>query len=127
MHELVVTLPVPPSANGFYSIYSGRKILSKRARLWHAAVAPLLDEAKGTVPPGWPCDAAYVFTYWLTPPTRRRVDIDGPLKALLDACTRAEWIWADDCQVQQVHAYKMPVFSPGGVTIKITVHQERSY
>lgn len=131
MYELVVTLPTPPSANGFYSVCRGRKILSKRARLWRAKVAPLLEAAHATVPRGWPFGVTYIVTYWYTPSAKRvselGPDLDGPLKALLDACTQAEWIWLDDCQVIEIHAYKLPVGKPGGVTIKIVPQHERSY
>jgi Holliday junction resolvase RusA-like endonuclease len=105
--------------------------LSARARLWHAQVAPLLEAARATVPRGWPFGVTYRFTYWFTPSTKRvsalGADLDGPLKALLDACTRTQWIWLDDCQVLEVHAYKLPVAKPGGVTVKVTPLQERGY
>jgi crossover junction endodeoxyribonuclease RusA len=131
MYELIVTLPTPPGANGFYSVFRGRKILSKRARLWRAQVAPLLEAAQATVPRGWPPGVTYAVTYWYTPASKRvsalGPDLDGPLKALMDACTQAQWIWRDDSQVMEVHAYKLPVARPGGITIKIVPHHERAY
>lgn len=92
-----LTLPFPPSVNGYWRSYQGRNILSKAGREYQKAGAaalagqqmPQLGEARVQV------------TLTLYPPDKRRRDVDNYSKAPLDLLTKAG-LWADDCQIRRL-------------------------
>lgn len=51
-------------------------------------------------------------------PDKRKRDIDGPIKALLDAMTHSR-VWGDDSQVRKLYIDHMGVESPGRVLVTV--------
>ena len=93
----LLTLPWPPSVNGYWRSYQGRNILSKAGRAYQQAGAAALAGQQvpqlGT--------ARVQVTLTLYPPDRRRRDVDNYIKAPLDLLTKAG-LWADDCQIRRL-------------------------
>jgi len=98
MSEYTFHLPFPPSVNTYYSVVRGRKVLSKRGRLYklesmEAMIEQGLD-SKGI-------DFGVSVVVILNPPCKRKRDLDNYLKAILDAITYSEF-WVDDSQVHDL-------------------------
>lgn len=95
-----VTLPWPPSVNHTYA----RRGNGKGVRLTDAAKTfrwqVLLAVKKAKADRQLSADVA--VTLWISPPDRRKRDIDNLLKATLDALTAAR-VWCDDQQVVELH------------------------
>lgn len=128
IRTLIFSLPVPPSANGFYSVYRGRKIMSKRARLWHKEAYLRIHQQLAmlsTGQRGWDTEKTYALTLCYTPGSRRIQDCDSPIKATMDALTQSGAIWGDDRQVVELHAYRLPVAKPGGLRAQIVIIEDR--
>lgn len=95
MKKVELTLPYPPSVNGMYATFRGRRILSKDGREYKKAVAMI----PATVTFG----GDVVLTINLYRP-KRIGDLDNRIKAIQDSMTG---IWyADDKQVVEIHAYR---------------------
>ena len=95
-----LTLPWPPANNRYYrhpnsGPLAGRSLISSEGRIYHKLVADLALIHR------WPRfgDTARlrVFIHVL-PPDRRRRDLDGMVKAPLDALQKAG-IYGDDSQI----------------------------
>ena len=54
----------------------------------------------------------YSLVIELTPPNRRRFDIDNRLKGILDALELAEWI-SDDCHVDHIQVVRLTPIREG--------------
>jgi crossover junction endodeoxyribonuclease RusA len=98
---MVLLLPFPPSVNGYWRSYHGRQIMCKKGREYRDNVRRQLSG----------CGAFYgrdrlSVTIALSPPDRRRRDIDNYSKALLDALTHAG-VWADDSQIDDLRIVRM--------------------
>ena len=94
--------PWPPALNHYYRSVTikgqARVLISREGREYRhrlAMVVVLRGKAK-------PLAGALYLNLTLHPPDKRRRDIDGPLKALLDALTHAH-VWEDDSQVRDLH------------------------
>ena len=73
-------LPWPPALNRYYRTVNGRPILSRDGRAYRANAQAALTEQRVTLTPG---KVACRIT--AHQPDRRRRDLDGMLKACLDA------------------------------------------
>ena len=97
--RLSATIPLPPTNNHrlLPVVRHGRVrlITGPKMRAWKEEVAPLLemDEGLGLQPVG--------VTLEISWPDRRRRDIDGPVKPVLDALVDADW-FDDDSLVQML-------------------------
>lgn len=93
-----LTLPFPPSVNGYWRSFRGRQILSKRAREYREEAVKAADFYGCTIAP-----LPLQLRVWLllSPPDRRVRDIDNYSKGVLDALTHAK-VWADDKQVRSL-------------------------
>lgn len=91
-------LPWPPALNRYYRNVKGRVLISRDGREYRKTVQrhlltvdrramPILGRLRVNI-------AAY-------PPDRRRRDVDGMLKAMLDAMTHAG-VWGDDSQIDML-------------------------
>lgn len=100
-------MPWPPSANALYrAIGRGRVIKTKKYREWMTeAQAALAIDHPHVEPP-------YSLVIELTPPNRRRFDIDNRLKGILDALELAQWI-SDDCYVDQIQVVRLTPIREG--------------
>lgn len=126
-NERTVTLPWPPSVNGYWrSIRMGkttRQIMSARGRLFR-------DDAKGCI---WDAmrngtmvrfdDAPVTVSIDLHPPTLRRYDLDNYAKAILDALAHAGVI-DDDSQVVHLYIRKMQPVKAGKASVTIAAFNE---
>ena len=111
-------LPWPPALNHYYRSVTikgqARVLISMEGREYRhrlAMVVVLRGRAK-------PLAGPLRLDLMLHPPDKRRRDIDGPLKALLDALTHAG-VWEDDSQVRDLHVAFGDVVRGGRVTALI--------
>ena len=77
-----ITLPIPPSVNGYWRTFRSRQIISKRGREYREQVRKILEAAGYTSP--FSCRLAVTITYHFG--DLRRRDLDNYTKSLLDAC-----------------------------------------
>lgn len=93
-----ITLPYPPSANNFYAVFRGRKLISREGRAWIErclnVADPCLDTIMGAV-------RVTMYTYR----ARKAGDIDSPIKHCLDILTKASVI-GDDRQIVELHVFR---------------------
>ena len=105
----VIEFPMPPSLNNRMFCTQKRMVLSRSYREWKTkAVATLIetfDETKVAFLPG---DARYRVTIWFSFRDKRRRDIDGFAKPILDAITEGCVAWDDDEQVDELMLYRHP-------------------
>jgi crossover junction endodeoxyribonuclease RusA len=88
---VALVLPWPPSANSLWRAVKGRNIMSARYRDWQYEAGQCVGlqnppNVKGPVN----------LTIELTPPDRRRIDLDNRLKAVIDLLVKHRVIEADD-------------------------------
>jgi crossover junction endodeoxyribonuclease RusA len=108
-----VELPWPPQVNHYYTVARGRKVLSKKGRLFKAdcclrllaqkAPKNLLDRLRVEI-------EAY-------PPDRRKRDIDNIIKPTLDALQ--DYGLFDDSQIDDLSIRRCSAGKPGFVRIRI--------
>jgi len=109
-----LSLPWPPSINGYWRSYQGRNILSKKGREYKKTVAGIVavnNAAKHI-------SGRLAVRVWLHPPTKARRDIDNSLKALLDAM-QAAGVYLDDEQIDSLHIQRMGVIKGGIAHVEI--------
>ncbi|OIV46767.1 crossover junction endodeoxyribonuclease [Sodalis sp. TME1] len=116
-----LTLPFPPSVNGYWRApnrgkLAGRHLVSERGRKYRAeAVAEILEQIRG-MPQPVTGDLAVSVT--LCPPSRAKRELDNYFKALFDSVTNAR-IWMDDSQIKKLEAEWGPVTKGGRVYLSI--------
>jgi crossover junction endodeoxyribonuclease RusA len=107
----VLFLKFPPSVNSIWRSYQGRNILSKRGREYFAeAAAEIKPWVDVTI------DTPLQVTIVLTPPDRRKRDIDNSAKVVLDSLTKGGAI-ADDSLVDRLIIERRPAEKPGQVLV----------
>lgn len=111
-----LNLPWPPSINTMYATYLGRRILSKRGRLYHRTVVALLCGERDLLPQ--PLMGRLRVTRHYYPPDRRRRDISNHSKAIDDALTKAA-VWGDDSQIDESHDFRGEIVKDGCVRVDI--------
>lgn len=105
MTDLRVELPFPPSVNHYYRTFRGRILISKTGREYRQSVYAATLEQLGLFPPFKTPLKAVVE---LTPPDKRRRDLDNFAgKALYDALQHAN-LYLDDSQIKEMHHYMLP-------------------
>lgn len=95
MNTITLTLPFPPSVNGYWRNLKGRTLISKRGRQYKDAVWTLIRSDR-VEPMGGQLVSSVVV---LHPPDKRRRDHDNYGKGLYDALTHAG-VLDDDTQVR---------------------------
>lgn len=114
---ITLILPWPPSTNHLYATVRGRRVLSKAGRLYHEAV--VLEATYGPRRDwiGLPTERLSISVH-LYAPSRRLYDLDGRVKALLDALGKKyAGVYQDDKQIDALHIYRMPPAPPHGKVI----------
>lgn len=111
-----LTLPWPPSTNRYWRHVGNRTLLSRDGRAYKTAVRGAVLEQLGIVQP---LAGRVAVTVELSPPDRRRRDIDNHAgKALLDAIAYAG-ILKDDSQVVELHARMLDPVRGGVCRVEI--------
>lgn len=110
-----LSLPWPPSVNGYWRAFRGRQIISKKGREYRAAVIAQL----GLSDIVFKAPSTVAVSVWAYPPDRRVRNIDNLFKGLLDALTHGK-VWDDDNQADELHIYRRACMGkPGHVEVEI--------
>ena len=106
------TLPYPPSTNTYWrNIARGRTILSEKARAYRKSVKAAAIVSK-------PLETRLKVTIELSPPDKRRRDLDNVTKALFDSLQHAN-VYLDDSQIDEFTIKRMPVVKGGRCEVLI--------
>jgi crossover junction endodeoxyribonuclease RusA len=111
---ITLTLPFPPSVNGYWRNINGRTLISAKGRAYKNAVARLVQ---------WNYAAKQLQSRLevlviLHPPDRRKRDIDNSMKALLDSM-QAAGVYLDDSQIDRLVIERGDVEKGGAVIVTI--------
>ena len=98
--NLTVWLPYPPSVNSHWQFGKGKMYLSSASVKFRRAVWQALLEQHGTQYRKFGENLIWMRVQ-LSPPDKRKRDIDGPIKELLDSLAEAK-VYADDCQIKNL-------------------------
>lgn len=111
--EITVDLPFPPGVNNLYLNINGRgRILTPRYRDWQAeAAGMILQQRPGRM------FGEFDVAITLTRPDKRKRDIDGLIKAILDALVKSSVV-QDDSLAESVSIAWIPGIT--GARVKIT-------
>jgi len=114
----ILRLPYPPSTNTYWrhptrGPLAGRHLISAKGREYRAEVCRLV--ATGAAALSGPLDVCVI----LTPPDRRRRDIDNATKSLLDSLTHAG-VWGDDSQIRRL-LLELRDPNPGHGSAEVTI------
>jgi crossover junction endodeoxyribonuclease RusA len=113
---LKIDLPYPPSNNTFYrSIGRGKVLISEGGRKYKTEVYARVLEQHGIFKP---FTGPVKITVELTPPDKRKRDLDNCFKGLFDSLTAAG-CWIDDVQVKIIYAEMLAPSKPGACTVII--------
>ena len=110
-----VRLPWPPQVNNYYAVVRGRKVLSAKGRAYKvdAAVEMLRQRAPRNLLSRL---EVMIDAY---PPDRRRRDIDGIIKATLDAM-QDYGLFRDDSQIDDLRVRRMEKAAGGYLRVHIS-------
>lgn len=112
-----LTLPFPPSVNGYWRSTRKGVLISERGRIFRSnALASIYQQLRS--PPTALLTELDVHLV-LYPPTRAKRDLDNFQKALFDGLTHAG-IWKDDSQVKRMLVEWGPVTKGGKAEINIS-------
>ena len=96
-----LNLPFPPSVNHYWRHVGSRVLISKKGREYRGAVSQVIRrKALATL------EGDLIVDIKLTPPDRRRRDVDNSLKALLDALEFGG-AYVDDSQIVRLTIEKL--------------------
>lgn len=119
----VYQLPWPPTVNHYHQpIKMGnyvRVIKGTKAKQYAKQAIPMVAEQHI----GEPITADIICHIDLRPPTRRKIDVDNHLKAVLDALV-AGGAMKDDSQVVELVVKKLAVMKGGQATVELYERQE---
>lgn len=94
-------LPFPPSVNHYWRHVGPRVLVSKKGRQYRADVSSLLHRKQIQT-----LEGDLIVDIRLTPPDRRRRDVDNSLKALLDSM-QFGGVYHDDSQIVRLTVEKV--------------------
>jgi crossover junction endodeoxyribonuclease RusA len=112
---IVLTLPFPPSVNGYWRNINGRTLISAKGRAYKKAVARLAQwnyAAKQL-------ESRLEVVVILHPPDRRKRDIDNSMKALLDSM-QAAGVYLDDSQIDRLAIERGEIKKGGAAIVTIS-------
>jgi crossover junction endodeoxyribonuclease RusA len=112
-------LPWPPSLNTYYVCIRGRKVLSRKGRLYAEEVSRLVKRYGIDYEIG---EQIFVDIK-LAPPRNGLWDSDNYTKALFDSITKAG-VWKDDSLVWKYSVEKLEKYAAGEVYISIIGKEE---
>jgi len=112
-----LTLPFPPSVNGYWRSTRKGVLISERGRIFRSnALASIYQQLRSRPTALLTELDVHLVLY---PPTRAKRDLDNFQKALFDGLTHAG-IWKDDSQVKRMTVEWGPVTKEGKAEITIT-------
>ena len=122
MTSYLLTLPYPPSLNSLYKITCKpfpKTYLSAKGKEYKLQIKEYIAknnlQLKANIP--------LIVTIEITPPDKRKRDIDNLFKILFDSLTEAEF-WEDDSCVREFHAaYQLPQ-KPGSLLMHVEPMKE---
>lgn len=108
-------LPWPPSVNCYIRRGNNRSYMTKQGKAFRGEVCDTIlgEETWGQL------RGRLAASIELTPPDRRKRDIDNHIKAVLDALMHAG-VFVDDSQIDKLIVTRMHVESPGCCDVTIT-------
>ena len=109
--EIVAELPYPPSLNRYYRSVGGKVLISAAGRQYRRAVQMALF---GLV--RQPLTGRLSVTILVSPPDKRKRDLDNTQKSLLDSMQHAG-VYADDSQIDHLYIRRCPVVAGGAVKV----------
>lgn len=115
MADYDFSMPYPPTLNTMWAVFRGRKILSKKGRLYRERAISHLKEV-GLYEEG--VETKLSVHMVINPPTLRKYDIDNFCKAPFDALSHAGF-WLDDEQVFKLSISKGEKVKGGRIDLKI--------
>lgn len=116
--EYKLTLPWPPSVNGYWRSFRGRQIISKRGREYVKKVDELMRELNLH---GEKIEGSLSVSIKLNPPTLRSYDVDNFNKGVFDALSKCGF-WLDDSQVQRLVIEKGSKTKGGNTEVTVSVY-----
>lgn len=118
METLRLELPIPPLVNHYWRHITikgtPRTLISARGRDFRENVVRIVGREKKALK----IDSRVKINVRVYPPDRRKRDIDGYLKALLDSLTHAG-VWLDDEQVDSIYITRGEVVKGGKAVVEI--------
>ena len=112
-----LTLPFPPSVNGYWRATDTGMKISERGRLFRSnAIAAIYEQLRRRPKPIMTEVEVHVVLF---PPTRAKRDLDNFQKALFDCMTHAA-VWGDDSQIKKMVVEWGPVTKGGKAELLIT-------
>ena len=112
-----LTLPFPPSVNGYWRSTRKGVLISERGRIFRSNALASIYQQLRCRPPALLTELEVHLV--LCPPTRAKRDLDNFQKALFDGLTHAG-IWKDDSQVKRMMVEWGPVTKGGKAEINIS-------
>ena len=106
------TLPWPPSVNTYYTVWKGRKILSKKGKQFKLDCREHLTVQKV------PFTGDLSVCVRVSMPDKRRRDLDNLLKPILDVIGEFN-VYEDDSQIVDLRILKHPFADKGTVTVTV--------
>ena len=118
METLRLELPIPPLINHYWRHITingtPRTLISARGRDFRKNVVQIVSREKKDLK----IVSRVKVNVMVYPPDRRKRDIDGYLKALLDSLTHAG-VWLDDEQVDSIYITRGEVVKGGKAVVEI--------
>jgi len=112
---IVLTLPFPPSVNGYWRNINGRTLISAKGRAYKKAVARLVQWSYAAEQ----LESRLEVLVILHPPDRRKRDIDNSMKALLDSM-QAAGVYLDDSQIDRLAIERGEIKKGGAAIVTIS-------
>lgn len=112
-----LTLPFPPSVNGYWRSTRKGVLISERGRIFRSNALASIYQQLRCRPPALLTELEVHLV--LCPPSRAKRDLDNFQKALFDGLTHAG-IWKDDSQVKRMLVEWGPVTKGGKAEINIS-------
>ncbi|WP_241648918.1 RusA family crossover junction endodeoxyribonuclease [Rosenbergiella collisarenosi] len=117
-----LVLPFPPTVNTYWRFTKTGVLISASGRIFRAnAIAAVVEQLK-RIPK--PITGPVQITLKLSPPDKRRRDLDNYLKAIFDSLTHAG-IWVDDSQIKHMDISWSDIVKGGLAEVNIRLLSEQ--